>query len=345
MGISDRRTLKHMKDPVRGVFRVSSWHDVYPGSPPPGDRIVGTISGPGIPDTAAEHKLDHHGHWPPGSELPITIDRRDPSKYVILWDEAPRGIGDAMRAMQSRQPGQDLFGLLQDVMAQQQQHHQRHLPGEPVVMTSGTSMDMSQLPPDTAARVQAAMSEMFGAFGGNFGGMAGGHGGINEAHIARLEHLAERMGGANGARISGIIDTLRQAAATSGTTTPQYDPPQYGPPQTGVTAPQDAAPHGGFTADQAQGFLAGGAGQPATAVVAEVTDVEPEFGAFPPPGGIVDIRLEITKPDGSFSVATTRIGFSSPERRAAVATVGNRLQVRVDPLNPANVVIDPQDPS
>lgn len=200
MGISDRRTLKHMKDPERGVFRVSSLHDVYPGTPPPGDHIVGTISGPGIPDTAAEHKLDHHGHWPPGSELPITIDRRDPSKYVILWDEAPRGIGDAMRAMQSRQPGQDLFGLLQDVMAQQQQHHQRHVPGEPVVMTSGTTMDMSQLP-------------------------------------------------------------------------------------------------------------------------------------------------EITKPDGSLSVATTRIGFSSPERCAAVATVGNRLQVRVDPLNPAKVAIGPQDPS
>jgi hypothetical protein len=59
----------------------------------------------------------------------------------------------------------------------------------------------------------------------------------------------------------------------------------------------------------------------------------------------VDLRLEITKPDGSFSVATTRMGFSSPEHRAAIATVGNRLQVRVDPLNPANITIDPPDPS
>ncbi len=383
MGISDRQTLKHMKDPVRGVFRVSSWHDVYPGTPPPCNHIVGTISGPGIPDTTAEHKLDHHGHWPPGSELPIMIDRQDPSKYVILWDEAPRGIAGAMRTvMQSRQSAQDLFGAIQDAVAQQ---HQHHVPGDPVAMTSGTTMDMSQLPPDMAARVQAAMSGMFGA--------GGALGGASEAQIARLEHLAERLGGAKGARLSGIADALRQAAAGAGTAEatdfanpasstfpqdiPQYGAPQYtAPPQGGSSGPQSgfAGPQGGFSGPQAgfagpqggfagpqggfsgpsQGGIAGPrgdfpalrtAGQPATAVVAEVTDAEPEFGTFPPPGGIVDLRLEITKPDGSFSIATTRIGFSSPEHRAAIAAVGNRLQVRLDPLNPANITIDPPDPS
>ena len=160
MGISDKRTIKHMKDPVRGVFRVSSWHDVKPGTPPPpGNRIVGTISGPGIPDTTAERKLDRH-----------------------------------------HQPAQDLFGVIQDAIAQQ-----HHAPGEPIVITSSTTMDMSRLPPQIADRVQAAMGEMFGAFGG----MTGAAGAFDESAGGTFPPGTTRYGAPDRLRVQ--IDPLNPA--------------------------------------------------------------------------------------------------------------------------------------
>lgn len=38
--------------------------------------------------TAVEHKADDRGRWAGGQELPVLVDRADPSKFVILWDEA-----------------------------------------------------------------------------------------------------------------------------------------------------------------------------------------------------------------------------------------------------------------
>lgn len=254
MGIRDKRTVKHMKDPVRGIFRVDSSHISH---------IVGTVTAPGIPATRAEHKLDGHGHWPPGAELPVTVDRTDPARYIIHWDEAPRGI------MNMDLPGVNLGNAFQQVMV--------------------TSTNVGQLPPET---------------------------------VARMEQLADRLGGSAGAMLHAFFDGMPQA---QGQAQDQAAPP----------------PHGGFTPEQSANVLAFGAGQPATAVVVEVTDVEPEYGTFPPPGGIADLRLEITKPDGSFSTAVTRVAFSSPERRAAVARVGASLRVRVDPLDASKVAIEP----
>jgi hypothetical protein len=71
-----------------------------------------------------------------------------------------------------------------------------------------------------------------------------------------------------------------------------------------------------------------------------MTGVVSAPGGFLPPGGQADITLEITKNDGSFYTATTRIAFSTPERRASIATPGNRLPVRIGPANPSRVVID-----
>jgi hypothetical protein len=56
------------------------------------------------------------------------------------------------------------------------------------------------------------------------------------------------------------------------------------------------------------------------------------------PGGTVD--LEITRADGSCYTAPTRIGFATAEHRAAVATPGTRLRVRIDPSAPGSVAID-----
>jgi len=52
------------------------------------------------------------------------------------------------------------------------------------------------------------------------------------------------------------------------------------------------------------------------------------------PGGVVDITLEIRAPDGTRYTAVTRVGFSTPERRARVATVGTQLTRADRPQRP-----------
>src|SRR5450755_419504 len=99
MGISDWRAKRHMKQPERGVLRVSGFHHAHSSS---SGRITGVITAPGIPDTPVEHKVDDHDRWTGVQEVPVLVDRADPSKFVILWDEVqPASWGDQMQAIQS----------------------------------------------------------------------------------------------------------------------------------------------------------------------------------------------------------------------------------------------------
>ncbi len=77
----------------------------------------------------------------------------------------------------------------------------------------------------------------------------------------------------------------------------------------------------------------------ATGVLTAVHDVAP---AMPLPAGMsqADLTLDVERPDGSTYAVTTRLGFRSPARRAAIATIGNRLPVLVDPNDPGRVTID-----
>lgn len=76
-----------MEDPVRGVFKVTSWYDKHPSSSTGGIRITGVLVAPGLPATPAEHRTDWRGNWAGADELPALIDRADPSRFAILWDE------------------------------------------------------------------------------------------------------------------------------------------------------------------------------------------------------------------------------------------------------------------
>ena len=89
MGLSDWRAKRHMKDPVRGVFRVTGCYDKRMYSDPPGARITGVIIAPGVPATVAEHRFDSRGRWTNAKELPVLVDRSDPTRFAILWDEVP----------------------------------------------------------------------------------------------------------------------------------------------------------------------------------------------------------------------------------------------------------------
>jgi hypothetical protein len=78
-----------MKDPVRGQAQVVScsmnrgegiWENC---------DLQLVVQGEGVPATPAEHsEMIHRGKWPsPGIALPITIDRSNPKKFKIEWDE------------------------------------------------------------------------------------------------------------------------------------------------------------------------------------------------------------------------------------------------------------------
>jgi hypothetical protein len=100
---------------------------------------------------------------------------------------------------------------------------------------------------------------------------------------------------------------------------------------------------GGTTPEQAAAALAQPSGmQRATAVVLTAHEVSIPAGMVGGgPAGVVDITLDITPPDGNGFTAVTRVGFSTPERRARFTAAGARLSVLVDPTDHTRVVIDP----
>jgi hypothetical protein len=148
MGISDWRAKRHMKQPERGVLRVSGVHRGHSSS---SGRITGVITAPGIPDTPVEHKVDDHGRWTGIQEVPVLVDRADPAKFVILWDEVqPASWGDQLQAFSGDAGGMNT--------------------GPGVRVTSTTTFvttgpdGQGAITPEIAAKMQAA-AKMFGKLG------------------------------------------------------------------------------------------------------------------------------------------------------------------------------------
>ena len=346
MGSSDQRAMRHMKLPERGTLRVTGVHEGHSHS-----RISGVITSPGIRPTRVEHKIDERGRVTNGQDLPVLVDRADPSRFVILWDEA----GNAAGAPPSFQ-----YGSGADVFFGPE--------GQPYP---------AALPPDTAARVEAALEQAFSQRGRQMPpGMA-----------ARVEQALDRALGQAGLQGEGISEAISQAlgraagqpySAPGGppyrqgsaqpfgpTAGPSYgqggaqpfDPtagPSYGQggaqpygqeatgfPQVSWTDQEasGASPQGGFSPAQPAHFPAGG-GEPASAIVLAAQDAAPGPG-FAAAGGAVDLTLEVRRADGSVYTARTTLSVPTPEARAAVATPGARLSVLIDPNNPARVQVDP----
>lgn len=100
-----------------------------------------------------------------------------------------------------------------------------------------------------------------------------------------------------------------------------------------------ATPYGGFTPADADKALADEETEHAAAVVLATED-RPGRRFLNPPGGTVDLLLEVMRDDGETYTTHIVVGFSTQERRARVAAVGTRLTVRLDPRDPAKVAIE-----
>jgi hypothetical protein len=80
---------KKMKDPVRGTAHVVSRTTLDGEAVWEHCRMQLVVEGPGVLATPAEwNGLVHNGKWPAlGGTLPVTIDRADPTKVKVEWDD------------------------------------------------------------------------------------------------------------------------------------------------------------------------------------------------------------------------------------------------------------------
>jgi hypothetical protein len=91
MGLLQWLRNRRMSDPVRGTLRVVETSSPDNDSVWTAGRIDGVISADGVaPRAIAHHGLLKTERWPwPGQDLPVTVDRADPTRLRILWDEIP----------------------------------------------------------------------------------------------------------------------------------------------------------------------------------------------------------------------------------------------------------------
>ena len=88
-----------MRDPVRGhayVVACSRW-----GEPAVASNVAMNlvVSAEGVPGIAIEHEcLCRHDRWPwAGQTLPVIVDRAEPARLRVQWDEVPAHHDTARR--------------------------------------------------------------------------------------------------------------------------------------------------------------------------------------------------------------------------------------------------------
>ena len=78
-----------MKDPVRGTAQVVSCTGHRGDGAMQNCRMQLVVQADGVPAKAVQHScLVHYSRWPsPGITLPVTVDRSNPGRLKVEWDE------------------------------------------------------------------------------------------------------------------------------------------------------------------------------------------------------------------------------------------------------------------
>ena len=107
MGLKDWRSRRAIKDPVRGEFRPSGSYFPQPARVPIQEMLIGVVTAPGIEPTAGEAPNDlRHPHDVSAfgeSVLPALVDRADPARFIVLWQEAALRDDQAKARSQAQQ--------------------------------------------------------------------------------------------------------------------------------------------------------------------------------------------------------------------------------------------------
>jgi hypothetical protein len=82
---------RRMADPVEGTLQVTASSGPSGRSMYTNYRLHGVVTAPGLPATPVEHTgVARNTKWPyPGTNLPVLVDRRDPTRLRIRWDRLP----------------------------------------------------------------------------------------------------------------------------------------------------------------------------------------------------------------------------------------------------------------
>ena len=176
---------KKMQDPVRGSAQVVSASECWPGASSGQGSMELVVSAEGIPATPVRHSGWYKAsRWPmPGQTLPITLDRANPQRIKIHWDE----VSSAQQ--QGEQQAQQLAALM---------NAQQAAPGQAAANVSETPAGLSE---EQAARVNQVLGTL-------------GVGGLGSAQVIDLRGQA----GADAAAPDPVdqlqkLDQLRQSGA------------------------------------------------------------------------------------------------------------------------------------
>ena len=94
MGLFDKLFKgANLQDPVRGTAQVVSCSGYRGDGVYQNGHMELVIQAEGIPAKAVQFQgLMHRNRWPhPGMVLPVSVDRADPSRFRIEWDEVQSG--------------------------------------------------------------------------------------------------------------------------------------------------------------------------------------------------------------------------------------------------------------
>ena len=87
-----------MADPVPGTLLVTAASMPSRRAAFHMSRITGVVSAEGVEPTAVQYNgLIRTSLWPsPGRQLPVIVDRADPRKFAIQWDQAGTSEASAL---------------------------------------------------------------------------------------------------------------------------------------------------------------------------------------------------------------------------------------------------------
>jgi hypothetical protein len=111
---------RRMKDPVRGTAQVVACSRVTQTATMSNCAMNLVVSADGMPATPVEHEtMVRQDRWPYGGQvLPVTVDRADPTRLRIEWDEVPTHEdraaeqAEALAAQMNGQAGNELVDQL-----------------------------------------------------------------------------------------------------------------------------------------------------------------------------------------------------------------------------------------
>ncbi len=94
---------KRMKDPVRGTAQVVGASGAPDHATSANCKLTLVVNADGVPPTPIQHTcIAPISKWPyPGTTLPVTVDRADPERLKVEWDEIQTGSAQAWQSAEA----------------------------------------------------------------------------------------------------------------------------------------------------------------------------------------------------------------------------------------------------